>query len=155
MPNTPSLIQLGASGLFANKQTSSTQKEHAETILSAVGITVWTKNEDDIDIITALSGSGPAYYFLFIETMINAAVTLGLDHDTAEKLAIQTALGASSMAHSSNVDVATLRRRVTSPKGTTEKAINSFQEQNLQKVVHNALSCAQQRAIEMANELKS
>lgn len=153
MPNTPSLMQLGASGLFANAQTNSSQKTQAEEILSAVGIVEWVASEKLIDAVTAVSGSGPAYYFLMMEAMIDAGEKLGLDRKTAERLTLQTALGAAKMAQSSDVDVAELRRRVTSPKGTTEQAINSFEQDGLRTVVDNALQAADQRSAQLAKEL--
>lgn len=153
MPNTPSLIQLGASGLFANSNTSDEQKKLAENILSAVGIVEWVDQEKLIDAVTAVSGSGPAYYFLMMEAMINAGEKLGLDKETAAKLTMQTALGAAQMALSSDVDVAELRRRVTSPNGTTEQAINSFENDQLRDVVERALNAADKRSEELAKEL--
>ncbi len=103
MPNTPSLIQLGASGLFANEHTSIVQKNLAETVLKAAGIVQWVQSEAEIDAVTAVSGSGPAYYFLLMEAMIDAGVELGLSRETASELTIQTAIGAAQMAKESDV----------------------------------------------------
>ena len=127
MPNTPALVRQGVSGLFANAQVSATQREQAEQVLSAVGMVLWLDNEAQIDAVTAVSGSGPAYFFLLIEAMSAAGVQLGLTPETATQLSIQTALGAARMAVSSDVDAGELRRRVTSPNGTTEAVIKTFQ----------------------------
>lgn len=153
MPNTPALIQTGATGLFANAHVSPAQKEQAEHIMRAAGITIWVDNEAHIDAVTALSGSGPAYYFLFMEAMEDAAQALGLDAKTAHLLTMQTALGAAKMVMESSDDCATLRRNVTSPNGTTERAIQSFETAQLHTTVHNAMQAAYQRADELANEL--
>lgn len=153
MPNTPALLGCGASALFANEQVSKEQKEHAQAILSAVGITSWVDTEIQLDAITALSGSGPAYFFLFIEAMIEAGVTMGLNPQTASAMAIQTALGASRMAGESDVDLVELRRRVTSPGGTTERAVESFEADGFRNLVQNAMQAAADRAAEMAQEM--
>ena len=121
MPNTPSLLRLGATGLYANPMVSDRQKQTAQSILDAVGIGVWGEEEVLLDAVTAISGSGPAYFFYFIELLQAAGEKLGLDTETARKLARQTALGASHMAQQD--DVVDLRARVTSKKGTTEQAI--------------------------------
>jgi len=151
MPNTPSLLQLGATGLYANTSVSDAQKNTAQLILEAVGITVWVEKEILIDAVTAVSGSGPAYFFYFIELLQAAGEKLGLDADTALKLARQTALGAASMAQ--NDDVVDLRERVTSKKGTTEAAILSFQKNALATLVENATKAAYDRSAELASEL--
>jgi pyrroline-5-carboxylate reductase len=153
MPNTPALVGCGASGLYANDNTSTEQRKFAELILSAVGITCWVKSEQQLDAITALSGSGPAYFFLFIEAMIDAGVKLGLDRETATQLALQTSLGASRMAQENTLDLAELRRRVTSPGGTTERAIASFEQDGLRDVIERAMHAADDRAAEMAREM--
>lgn len=153
MPNTPSLIQLGASGLFANEQTSIVQRNLAETVLKAAGIVQWVQSEEEIDAVTAVSGSGPAYYFLLMEAMIDAGVELGLSRETASELTIQTAIGAAHMAKESDIDVAELRKRVTSPGGTTEQAINTFEGANLRDIVKSALNAAHSRSGELAQEL--
>jgi len=153
MPNTPSLIQSGATGLFANKQVSSEQKIQAENILRAAGITIWVNEETLIDSVTALSGSGPAYYFLFMEAMQQAGEQLGLDAEAAKLLTLQTAFGATKMALESQEDLVTLRQNVTSPNGTTEKALQSFEAANLREIVTQAMQAAKQRAEELANTL--
>jgi pyrroline-5-carboxylate reductase len=153
MPNTPALIGCGASGLFANDKTSAKQREFAQLVLSAVGITCWVDSEPELDAITALSGSGPAYFFLFIEALVNSGIALGLDGKMARTLALQTSLGASRMALESDLDLVELRRRVTSPGGTTERAIQSFEQDGLRNIVSKALCAAADRAAEMAREM--
>lgn len=153
MPNTPALLGCGASGLYANDQVSAGQREHAQRILAAVGSTRWVDAEGALDTVTALSGSGPAYFFLFLEAIIDAGCELGLDRETATALAVQTALGASRMALHSDVDLVELRRRVTSPGGTTERAIQSFEEDDLRGVVNRAMRAAADRAAQMAREM--
>ena len=151
MPNTPALVQLGATGLFANNQVSLPQKESAQAILDAVGISVWVDTEASLDAVTAISGSGPAYFFYFIELLQQAGVKLGLPRETAQLLAQQTALGAASMAQGK--DVAELRAQVTSKNGTTEQAILSFQKNNLAALVESATKAAHDRSAELATEL--
>ncbi|MEA3404161.1 MAG: pyrroline-5-carboxylate reductase [Pseudomonadota bacterium] len=153
MPNTPALIQSGATGLFANQQVSDEQKNQAEHIMRAAGLTIWVKQETQLDAVTALSGSGPAYYFLFMEAMEDAAQKLGLDAKTAHLLTMQTALGAAKMVLESRDDCATLRKKVTSPKGTTEQAINTFEAEGIRDMVEKAMQAANNRAEELANEL--
>ncbi len=153
MPNTPSLLREGASGLYASAGTSDAQRDHAEHILAAVGTTRWVGSEAELDAITALSGSGPAYFFLFMEAMIEAAVELGLERETATALAQQTGLGAARMALENEVDLAELRRRVTSPGGTTEGAVESFERDGLRAIVNRAMRAAADRAAQMAEEM--
>lgn len=153
MPNTPALVGCGASGLFANRNTTDQQREYAQQVLSAVGITCWVDSETALDAITALSGSGPAYFFLLTEAMVDAGVALGLSRDTATLLATQTSLGAARMALESDVDLVELRRRVTSPGGTTERAIQSFEQDKLREVVARAMRAASDRAVEMSREM--
>jgi len=153
MPNTPSLVQTGAAGLFANAQVSAEQKDQAEHVLRAAGLTIWVEQEPQLDIVTALSGSGPAYYFLFMEAMEQAAIKMGLDAKIAHLLTMQTALGSAKMVMESKQNCVTLRENVTSPNGTTEQGVNSFEQANLRQIVKNAMSAAQKRAIEIGNEL--
>lgn len=153
MPNTPSLIQCGAAGLFANGNVKAAQRDQAEHIMRAAGLTIWVNEEPQLDAVTALSGSGPAYYFLFMEAMENAAQQMGLDARTAHLLTMQTALGAAKMVMESTDDCQTLRKNVTSPNGTTEQAIKTFEQAGLRDMVANAMQAAQHRAIELANEL--
>lgn len=153
MPNTPALIQTGATGLVANALVKEDQKSQAEHIMRAAGLTLWVDSEEQLNIVTALSGSGPAYYFLFMEAMEQAAVELGLDEKSAHLLTMQTALGAAKMVMESRQDCATLRQNVTSPNGTTEKAIAHFETANLRETVASAMQQAYQRAGELAKEL--
>ena len=153
MPNTPSLLRCGASGLYASEQVTEPQREITEAIFQSVGITLWVETEGMIDTVIAVSGSGPAYYFLFMEAMTDVGVKLGLDRQTAEQLTLQTALGAANMALQSDVDAAELRRRVTSPGGTTEQAIRTFREGGLEPLVEKAMQAAVKHAEEMAIEL--
>lgn len=153
MPNTPSLLNEGATGLFANDQVSATQKQQADAILKTAGINVWVEQEHLLDAVTAVSGSGPAYYFLFMEAMQAAGEQLGLTPDQARDLTLQTALGAARMAKESADDPATLRAKVTSKGGTTEKAINHFEAANLRDIILQAMQAANDRAIELADIL--
>ena len=150
MPNTPALVGEGATGLFANTRCEASDIALAGDILSAVGITCWLRAEKDIDTVTALSGSGPAYFFLMMEAMEKAAIALGLDADVARQLSIQTALGAGKLAASSDVAPDELRRRVTSPGGTTEQALLSFQRDGFERIVATDIEAAQQRAAQLA-----
>ena len=153
MPNTPALLRQGVSGLFATAEVSAEQRQQAEELLSAVGIALWLDEEQQLDAVTAVSGSGPAYFFLLIEAMTAAVVKLGLPADIAAQLTVQTALGAAHMAVASDVDAAELRRRVTSPAGTTEAAIKSFQAGGFEALVEKALGAAAHRSAEMAEQL--
>jgi pyrroline-5-carboxylate reductase len=121
--------------------------------MSAIGIAEWLESETQLDAVTALSGSGPAYFFLMMEAMINAAEKLGLSRTAAEQLCLQTALGSAKMAIDSDDDVAELRRKVTSPNGTTEAAINCFEEHNFRQVVEHALNAADTRSKTLAEEM--
>ena len=153
MPNTPALLRQGVSGLFATAQVTAEQRQQAQELLSAVGIALWLDEEQQLDAVTAVSGSGPAYFFLLIEAMTAAGVKLGLPADIAAQLTLQTALGAAHMAVASDVDAAELRRRVTSPAGTTEAAIKSFQAGGFEALVEQALGAAAHRSAEMAEQL--
>ncbi|CAC9953489.1 Pyrroline-5-carboxylate reductase (EC 1.5.1.2) [uncultured Gammaproteobacteria bacterium] len=153
MPNTPALLNQGVTGLFANESVTDLQKQLAGDILDSVGQSLWVEEELMLDAVTALSGSGPAYFFLMIESMANAGVALGLDEQTAQKLSIQTALGASMMASTSGDSAHELRAKVTSPNGTTQAAIDSFQDQNFDVMVAHAMRAAFDRAGELGVEL--
>ncbi len=155
MPNTPALLQCGVSGLFANTLVTDIQKQQAEQIMQAVGIVVWLENEHQLNAVTAVSGSGPAYFFLMMEAMQQAGEKLGLATDIAQQLVLQTALGAARMATESDLSPAELRQKVTSKGGTTEQAILSFQSANFQQIVLNALEAANNRSISLADELGS
>ena len=153
MPNTPALIQQGVSGLYATKAVSTQQRKQAEQLLSAVGLAVWLENEQLIDAVTAVSGSGPAYFFLLIEAMTEAGIKLGLPADIAAQLAQYTAQGASNMACQSTLDAAQLRQQVTSPNGTTDAAIRAFQQGGFNQLVETALRSAASRSQELAQQL--
>ena len=153
MPNTPALMQQGITGMFANKLVSDEQKNIVETILATVGQCFWVKEEGLIDAITAISGSGPAYFFLLMQSMTQAAIALGLDKETASALSVQTGYGASMMAVESGESPQTLRQNVTSPNGTTQAAIESFQDQNFEGIVATATRAAYDRAHEISIEL--
>lgn len=153
MPNTPAMLQAGATGLYANQRASEEQRELAESILRAVGLTRWVDDEAQMDAVTAVSGSGPAYFFLVMEAMEDAARGLGLDADSARLLTLQTALGAARMAIESSDDPATLRRKVTSPGGTTEQAILSFERDDLRGMFQRALGAARDRSVELSQLL--
>ncbi len=153
MPNTPALVLTGATALHANLSVSSQQKDLAENILRAVGLALWVEDEAQLDAVTAVSGSGPAYYFLLMEAMEKAALELGLDERSARLLIQQTALGAAKIALESSESPAVLRERVTSPNGTTQKAIETFQANGFVNIVSKALHAARDRSIEMSKEL--
>ena len=153
MPNTPALVGSGATGLFANDAVSPEQRTLAENILRAVGITVWVDKEKLLDAVTAVSGSGPAYFFMLMEAMQAAGERLGLEADQARLLTVQTALGAAKMALETQEDVDELRRKVTSPNGTTEAALKVFFEAGCMETVDQALAAAYTRAGELAQQL--
>ena len=153
MPNTPALVQTGATALFATRKVSNEQKDLAESILRAAGLTVWVDDEELLDAVTALSGSGPAYFFLVMEALEEAGITLGLGRQTSRLLTLQTALGAAKMALESNDDTAVLRQRVTSPGGTTERALEIFEDGKLRALFVDALTAARDRSRELADQL--
>lgn len=150
MPNTPALVGAGASGLCANAQVSAVQRGQAETILGAAGLAVWIDEEAQMDVVTALSGSGPAYFFLLVEALEDAAVAQGLPRDAARALATQTALGAGRMLREDGEAPAVLRQRVTSPGGTTQAALDSFAASGLRETVARAVAAATERGRELA-----
>jgi len=150
MPNTPALLQQGMTGLYACEQVSVQQKTQAGNLLNAVGKTCWVNQESDINIVTAASGSGPAYFFLFMEAMQQSAMKMGFDEDQAKLLVQQTALGAAEMViQNPELSLETLRHNVTSKGGTTAQAIESFEQQGLRDVVNNAMLAAAKRGAEM------
>ncbi|MFP4683190.1 MAG: pyrroline-5-carboxylate reductase [Ectothiorhodospira sp.] len=153
MPNTPALVGSGATALVANAQVTGDQRDLAESLLRAVGLTVWLDDEDQLDAVTALSGSGPAYGFLLIEAMENAGVDLGLPRETARLLALQTVFGAAKLALESDEDAATLRTRVTSPGGTTEQALAVLESGGLRDLMQRAMTAARNRSRELADQL--
>ena len=153
MPNTPAMLQAGATALFATANVSAGQRDQAESVLRAVGLTLWVQDESQMDAVTALSGSGPAYFFLMIEAMEGAGAQLGLPPETARLLTLQTALGAARMAIESSDDPATLRKQVTSPGGTTESAISQLEADGLRDIFARALTAARDRSVELSQQL--
>ncbi|MDX1269940.1 MAG: pyrroline-5-carboxylate reductase, partial [Oceanisphaera sp.] len=153
MPNTPALVQSGATGLYANELVSDEQRNQAESVLRSVGSTLWVDDESQIDAVTAVSGSGPAYLFLVMEAMEEAGVQLGLDREAARLLSIETAFGAAKLALESDDDPATLRQKVTSPGGTTEQAIKLMEDKQLRLIFAEAMKAAADRAAELAEQL--
>lgn len=151
MPNTPALLGCGATVLYAGEGVSDAQRELAEGILRAVGSVSWVAQEDQMDAVTALSGSGPAYFFLLIESLADAATQQGLPQDLARLLAVETALGAARMALESEEPIDALRRRVTSPGGTTEAALQAFEDGGFRELVATALRRAEARSRELAD----
>lgn len=150
MPNTPALLRCGASALFAGVGVDDAQRELAEAILRAVGAVTWVDDEALMDVVTALSGSGPAYFFLLMEAMADAAAGLGLPAAQARLLTLETALGAARMAIESEDDVADLRRGVTSPGGTTEAALDRLRADGFPALVARAIEAATQRSRALA-----
>lgn len=153
MPNTPALVQTGAHGLYATEQVNSTDRELASQVLAATGLTIWVNSEAQIDAVTAVSGSGPAYFFYLMESMIRAGKNLGLDETVATALTLQTALGAAQMAITSSNTPAELRKNVTSPNGTTQAAIEVFDHAQISQNIQAALAAAKTRSQELAQEL--
>ncbi|MGB2680001.1 MAG: pyrroline-5-carboxylate reductase [Candidatus Competibacter sp.] len=153
MPNTPALVGSAASALFANEFVTEDHRQLAESLLRAVGVTVWVDDETLLDTVTALSGSGPAYFFLVMEALEQTALALGLDEDKARLLTLQTAFGAAKMALESAESPATLRVRVTSPGGTTERALGVLREGGLEALLAKALEAARQRSRELGDLL--
>jgi pyrroline-5-carboxylate reductase len=151
MPNTAALVGSGASGLCANSRVSAAQRDLAESILRAVGVTVWVEDEGLMDVITAVSGSGPAYFFLAMEALEAAAVRHGHDARTARLLTLETAFGAAKMALEGGEEPAQLRRRVTSPGGTTERAVQALEGGGLGRLFDEAVAAAITRARELAD----
>ena len=147
MPNTPALLGLGATGSFANDRVDAAQRARAKIIVQAFGLSVVLPREDLLDAVTAVSGSGPAYFYLLIEEMIRAGVSLGLTREDATALTLQTALGAASMAAQGDVPPEDLRRRVTSPNGTTHAAITSMQQDGFADMVSRAMTACRDRAV--------
>ena len=153
MPNTPALVQTGATALFGNAQVSSEQRDLAESILRTAGLTLWVDDESQMDAVTALSGSGPAYFFRVMEAIETAGVGLGLTKETAHLLTLQTALGAAKMALESRESVANLREQVTSPGGTTEQGLAAMEKHNIDAVFSDVLKAARDRSEELAKIL--
>lgn len=150
MPNTPALIGCGAAALYANSYTSPSQRKLAEAIMRCVGLTVWLEEEKQMDAVTALSGSGPAYFFLMIEALQKAGIALGLPEESARLLSLQTAYGAARLALESDEPVEKLRHRVTSPGGTTERALQILEKGAFHSLIAQALAAAKKRSEELA-----
>ncbi|MFI3187473.1 MAG: pyrroline-5-carboxylate reductase [Methylococcaceae bacterium] len=155
MPNTPALVLTGATALHANNKVTAEQRNLAESILRAVGIALWVEDEAELDAVTAVSGSGPAYYFLLMEAMEKAALELGLSEGTARLLVQQTALGAAKIALESSESPEQLRKRVTSSGGTTQQAIETFEQGGFTELVSKALHAARDRSIEMSKQMEN
>lgn len=153
MPNTPALVQTGAHGLYATDAVDAKDRELASQVLAATGLTLWVNSEAQIDAVTAVSGSGPAYFFYMMESMIRAGKNLGLDEKVATALTLQTALGAAQMAITSANTPAELRKNVTSPNGTTQAALEVFDRAQISQNIQAALAAAQKRSQELAQEL--
>jgi pyrroline-5-carboxylate reductase len=153
MPNTPALVQTGAHGLYANAVVNQDQRDLASQVLAATGLTLWVDTEAQIDAVTAVSGSGPAYFFYMMESMIRAGKNMGLDEKVATALTLQTALGAAQMAITSSNTPAELRKNVTSPNGTTQAALEVFDRAQISQNIQTALAAAQKRSHELAQEL--
>lgn len=151
MPNTAALVGSGASGLYANSLVNERMRATAESILRSVGVTVWLNDETQLDAVTALSGSGPAYFFLVMEALERAAIEEGLDPTTARLLTLETAYGAAKMALEGAEEPATLRQRVTSPGGTTERALKVLEQGGLTPLFQKAIRGATERARELAD----
>ena len=150
MPNTPALLGAGATGLYANARVSESQRRSAESLMQATGITEWIADEALMDAVTALSGSGPAYVFLLAEAMQAAGEAQGLPPDSARKLALQTILGAARMLTESGEAAAVLRQRVTSPNGTTQAALETFEAGGFRDLVNAAVAAATRRGRELS-----
>lgn len=151
MPNTPAIIGKGISALIANENVSEEQKQLAEMLLRAAGKTVWLNDESQMDAVTAISGSGPAYVFLFLDALIAAGIAQGLPQDVATQLAIQTVRGSVKLAQKSEDSLEQLRKNVTSPGGTTEAALGVLMKGNaLERLLNDAVAAAANRSKELA-----
>lgn len=150
MPNTPSLVGMGVSGLFANVNATAADREIVERLLRETGDLMWVDNEDELHTITALSGSGPAYFFYMMESMIKQGIELGIKPSKSRAIVVQTALGAATLAAQSDEDIQQLRHRITSPRGTTERAIQVFDEFKVDRGIQAGTKSAHQRSIELA-----
>jgi len=153
MPNTPAMIQSGATVLYATPRVSAPQREQAESLMRAVGLTQWIKDESLMDAVTALSGSGPAYLFLVMEAIEAAGRELGLSPETAHLLTLQTAFGAARMALESSDSPEALRMQVTSPGGTTERAVGVLEDGGIHELFQRALEAARDRSLELSADL--
>ena len=152
MPNRPALVGAGATGIYAPAHVDAAHRAAAQHVMEATGEVVWVPSEDALDVVTALSGSGPAYFFLLAELMANAAVELGLEPHSARRLAAATLYGSGLLAHTSDTDLARLREQVTSKGGTTEAALRSLTSADLRGIVARALESATLRSRELASQ---
>lgn len=152
MPNTPALVNEGMTALLENGECAEDGKRLAERVMAAVGKTLWVAEEADLDTVTAISGSGPAYFFLFMESLTEAAVRLGMPEEEARLLAVQTAIGSAKLAAASDDTLAQLRKNVTSPGGTTEQAVLTFEQGGLRSAVDDAVLAARKRSLELSEE---
>jgi pyrroline-5-carboxylate reductase len=153
MPNTPVQVQAGISALYAAEGVSASQQRQAESVMGTVGATLWLENEAQMDVVTALSGSGPAYVFYFLEAMQQAGVALGLAPGQAGTLALQTFIGAALLAEDSEQDFATLRSQVTSKGGTTERALSHMENADVKTAIMQAILAAAERSRELGDLL--
>jgi pyrroline-5-carboxylate reductase len=153
IPNTPSQLGAGASGLFARDSVSAANRQRADDVMRAVGLVRWVEDEALLHAVTAVAGSAPAYFFQFMEAMIAEAQRMGLDEETARTLCAQTCIGAGRMVAKGDVDASELRRRVCSPNGTTERAVAAFSAAGLEKIVSKAMQDCYARSVEMGREL--
>ena len=153
MPNTPSMIQMGATGLYGTDNISAEQKELATAVMEASGLVMWVENEEQMHAVTAVSGSAPAYMFYFLESMIDGAVALGLNKEQASALAMQTMIGAAKMAMESDDAPAELRRKVTSPNGTTQAAVESMQANEIGRQISEAMKACSDRSQALSEEM--
>ncbi|WP_379543586.1 pyrroline-5-carboxylate reductase [Psychrobacter sp. R86515] len=153
MPNTPSMIQMGATGLYGTDNISAEQKQLATAVMEASGLVMWVDDEEHMHAVTAVSGSAPAYMFYFIESMVDGAVALGLDKEQASALAMQTMLGAAKMAMNSDDAPAELRRKVTSPNGTTQAAVESMQANEIGRQISEAMQACYARSQALSEEM--
>ena len=153
MPNTPAMIQMGATGLYGTDDISAEQKQLATAVMEASGLVMWVDNEEHMHAVTAVSGSAPAYMFYFIEAMVDGAVALGLDKEQASALAMQTMLGAAKMALGSEDSPSELRRKVTSPNGTTQAAIESMQANDISRQIIEAMQACADRSQALSEEM--
>ena len=153
MPNTPSLVKQGATGLYANERVTDAQKALAETTFAGIGRFSWVNNEADLHAVTATAGSAPAYFFQFAESMQKTALELGLTDPQSRTLIGQTMLGAATMILETDTDIAQMRKNVCSPNGTTERAIQSFQKDDIDAVVRRAMLACLERSEELSSEL--
>ncbi|MER1972616.1 pyrroline-5-carboxylate reductase [Psychrobacter sp. 1176_08] len=153
MPNTPAMIQMGATGLYGTDNISAEQKQLATAVMEASGLVMWVEDEAHMHAVTAVSGSAPAYMFYFIESMVDKGIALGLDTEQASALALQTMIGAAKMAMDSEDAPAELRRKVTSPNGTTQAAIESMQANDIGRQIGEAMQACYDRSQALSEEM--